>query len=254
MPSSLIVVALVVAWLVVLVPMVVRKRQEVARTTDSTLAARVVRSGAGADSDTERDIDADAELDRRDRREADQDADADLDDDRSADAEPDDYAEDVEPAGDPHDSRRYRPGRGGYDPEAAARTAKAKYAFRQRVVLLVIVAAIAAAVAAAVGATVLWWAHGALALGLVGYLTYLRRQVRIEEEIRQRRLARMAPPRRSHARPAEDEHEYDHRGQHAAPTRTVHPGATVVDIDDEDPWFDDLGDPDVLPYRRAVGE
>ena len=48
MPSSLVVVALVVAWLVVLVPMIVRKRQEVAKTGDSELAARVVRSGSGA--------------------------------------------------------------------------------------------------------------------------------------------------------------------------------------------------------------
>ena len=32
MPSSLVVVALVLAWLVVLVPMIVRKRQEVAKT------------------------------------------------------------------------------------------------------------------------------------------------------------------------------------------------------------------------------
>ena len=45
MPSSLIIVALVVAWLLVLVPIVARRRQEVARTADSTLAARVVRSG-----------------------------------------------------------------------------------------------------------------------------------------------------------------------------------------------------------------
>ena len=45
MPSSLIIVALVGAWLLVLVPIVARRRQEVARTADSTLAARVVRSG-----------------------------------------------------------------------------------------------------------------------------------------------------------------------------------------------------------------
>src|SRR5439155_22490949 len=50
MPSSLIIVGLVLAWLVVLVPMIVRKRQEVARTADSALAARVVRSGDGVDS------------------------------------------------------------------------------------------------------------------------------------------------------------------------------------------------------------
>ena len=45
MPSSLIIVALAVAWLVVLVPMVVRKRQEIAETGDDALASRVVRGG-----------------------------------------------------------------------------------------------------------------------------------------------------------------------------------------------------------------
>src|SRR4051794_14599551 len=45
MPSSVIIVALAAAWLVVLVPMVARRRQQGARTADSALAARVVRSG-----------------------------------------------------------------------------------------------------------------------------------------------------------------------------------------------------------------
>ena len=55
MPSSLIIVALVVAWLLVLVPIVARRRQEVVRTADSTLAARVVRSG-GVRSTAEEDV------------------------------------------------------------------------------------------------------------------------------------------------------------------------------------------------------
>src|SRR3954454_504430 len=49
MPSSVIVVALAAAWLVVLVPMVARRRQQVAHTADSALAARVVRSGRNED-------------------------------------------------------------------------------------------------------------------------------------------------------------------------------------------------------------
>ena len=53
MPSSLIIVALAAAWLVVLVPMVARKRQAVAQTADTELAARVVRSGSGADEGEE---------------------------------------------------------------------------------------------------------------------------------------------------------------------------------------------------------
>ena len=44
--SSLIFAALAAAWLVVLVPMFARRRQEVSKTTDSALAARVVRRGS----------------------------------------------------------------------------------------------------------------------------------------------------------------------------------------------------------------
>ncbi|MDQ3577631.1 MAG: hypothetical protein M3443_08525, partial [Actinomycetota bacterium] len=205
MPSSLIVVALVMAWLVVLVPMVVRKRQEIAKTADSTLAARVVRSGSGTDLDHDEaaqlhpDDDAQEDFTMRDT-----DVDADMDDDLDDLHEPGDDETDGEP-------RRYRPGRGGYDPEAAARAARAKYAFRQRVVVLMIIAAVVTAIVGAVAMSALWWAHAAIDVGLVGYLSYLRRQVRIEEEIRQRRLARMATPTRraSHARPAEDDYEDD---------------------------------------------
>jgi len=49
LPGEMRVVALAAAWLVVLVPMVARRRQQVARTTDSALAARVVRSGRNED-------------------------------------------------------------------------------------------------------------------------------------------------------------------------------------------------------------
>ncbi|MBC6450244.1 divisome protein SepX/GlpR [Actinokineospora xionganensis] len=253
MPSSLIVVALVVAWLVVLVPMVVRKRQEIARTADSALAARVVRSGSAHDHDEEddlHDLHEEAEDTREDFAMSDVDeVDPELDELDDAEIE-----DDPEP-----EVRRYRPGRGGYDPDAAARAARAKYGFRQRVVLLMIaVAVITVALAATLNAT-LWWVHGATDLALVGYLTYLRRQVRIEEEIRQRRYARMSAARRSHARPYADEYDtYEDEDARPtrdyAPTRMAHPSAVVVDIDDEDPWFDELGDPAHLPYRRAVGE
>ncbi|GLZ41768.1 gephyrin-like molybdotransferase receptor GlpR [Actinokineospora sp. NBRC 105648] len=247
MPSSLIVVGLVVAWLVVLVPMVVRKRQEIARTADSALAARVVHSGSSHDLDAD---DLAADDDEEDTREdlvmRDSTDGADLDEDPSTDEAP-------------VTARRYRPGRGGFDPEAAARAARAKYAFRQRVVLLVIIAAVATAITAAVALPALWWVHGALDVGLVGYLTYLRRQVRIEEEIRQRRAARLGSVRRSHARPAtEEDFDADEplRREHVTtiPARVVHPGTVVVELDDEDPWFDELGEPGMPHYRRAVGE
>jgi hypothetical protein len=93
---------------------------------------------------------------------------------------------------------RYRPGRGGYDPEAAALAAQARYAFRQRMVLvLVLFAGISAALAAALRMSDVLYLHAAVDLSLVGYLVYLRRQVRMERAIRARRAARGAGSRRA---------------------------------------------------------
>jgi hypothetical protein len=286
MPSSLVVVALVIAWLVVLVPMIVRKRQEVAKTGDSELGARVLRSGNG-EAATEAEFDE--EPDTFDTEET---AVHETDDVRedfeeelvakvteASENEPDDDADqaDMNYYGD-YPARRYRPGRGGFDPEAAAVIARAKYTFRQRVVLAMIIGAILTAIGAIVFYTPLWWAHGAIDLVLVTYLGYLRRQVRIEDEIRERRLARMQRVRRAQAlarpRYVEDEprtveeyveelyHEEEdepvarrERVQDGPPAPILHRGnAVVVDLDDEDPAFEDLDDPGNLPYRRAVGE
>ncbi len=233
MPSSLIVVALVVAWLVVLVPMIVRKRQEIARTADSALAARVVRSGGADEAEEDLMLDAD---------------------------EIDEAPVDDAPVEQP---RRYRPGRGGFDPEAAAVIARAKYAYRQRVVLAMIVGIVLTAVFAGIVFPLLWYAHGALDLSLVSYLAYLRRQVRIEQEIRERRLARMrsAARIRAHQHPIVTEEEEEPPAYRslasdmpAPPPPMPHPGATPLDLDDEDPAFDELDTPDNLPYRRASGE
>ncbi|HEX9338296.1 MAG TPA: hypothetical protein VF892_20525, partial [Pseudonocardiaceae bacterium] len=141
MPSSLIIVALVVAWLLVLVPIVARRRQEVARTADSMLAARVVRSG-GVRSTVEEDFTmAEAgETDTALADDAEEYASDEQYDDDGGYAEYSEYDEydEYEDAG----PRPYRPGRGGFDPEAAALTARARYAFRQRVVVLMLMAAL----------------------------------------------------------------------------------------------------------------
>ncbi|MBP2321001.1 hypothetical protein JOF56_001386 [Kibdelosporangium banguiense] len=284
MPSSLIVVALVVAWLVVLVPMIVRKRQEIARTADSALAARVVRKGGAEEADM-RDadlIDAEDVAVVEDGNDSTTEPDQPLDTTLEADDRDHVDTDTVSDATHHAPARRYRPGRGGFDPEAAALTARAKYAFRQRVVVAMLLLAVGSAVVAAVMYPMAWWGHGAVDLGLIAYLSYLRRQVRIEEEIRQRRLARMAQARR--ARPQEQPADYHHINAysdeydddryndepattersadaptavavtHNPPPRITHPHAVVVDIDDEDPAFDELDDPDSLRYRRAVGE
>lgn len=161
--------------------------------------------------------------------------------------------------------RRYRPGRGGFDPEAAALAARTKYARRQRTVLIMLLAVVTTALLAALLLTALWWLHVLVDLALVGYLAYLRRQVRIEEEIRSRRLARMSG--RDDLRDEEvdeyddldeDQPEYELDEFEELEDDRRLPGrfadAVVVDIDDEDPMFDELDERTWEPYRRAVGE
>lgn len=227
MPSSLVFAALVLAWLVILVPMVARRRREVVRTADSALAARVLHRGG------------------HDRYE------------EVSMSEPDPVPE--------ADARRYRPGRGGFDPEAAELAARARYAFRQRVVLGLLLTALATGVLAGFALPMLWWAHAAADLLLVGYLAYLRRQVRIEQEIRQRRALRAARARRqaARARPPADaapqQAEREPREDLQEPRsrrveRPVHPGTAVVELDDEDPAFCELDPESPGGYRRAAGQ
>lgn len=269
MPSSLIVAALAAAWLVVLVPMAAKRRQEVTRIAESVLASRVLRR-------------------QRTRRAAFRhDQEVPMTGDRLA--EPD-----FVPG-----ERQYRPGRGGYDPEAAALAARARYVFRQRVVFGLLGAA-ALTLALGFAYSLFWSVHAVLDTALIGYLAYLRRQVRIEAEVRNRRAARMAGSR-SRVTPAEveyedpdsypeqyyDQGEYDQTrygqahghtphghpsserhqehyeqmpdeqqppSRRPAPARPAHPTAVAVDLDDDDPVFDDL-DPAFEPrYRRAAGE
>ena len=162
----------------------------------------------------------------------------------------------------PMDERRYRTGRGGYDPEIAAQLARAKYVFRQRVVLGLALGALATIVLACTVSGLLWWVHATLVLAIVGYLGYLRRQVRIEEEVRQRRAARLAGSRAgaSVAKPLHDVPvDVAHERETRAPDPPVQPAtehstAVALDFDDEDPIFDELRPAFEPPYRRAAGE
>lgn len=158
-----------------------------------------------------------------------------------------------------------RRGRGGYDPEADAIARAARYTFRQRAVLgLVLSTLIFAAAGFAMSAT-LWWLCALSGTVLVAYLAYLRRQVRLESDIRRRRLARLSRPRvssedeepsRAAAAPAPDREE----------TRNQLRRAVLVEPDDEDPAFEHLELFDAATARatrqrataarerRAVGE
>ena len=246
MPSSLIIVALVLAWLVVLVPMIARKRQEVTKTADSALAARVVhRVSANA---TVRE-----ELDMLDEPEA-------APFSAAHEAAPiSNRAEDLESP-----SRPYRPGRGGYDAEAAAEAARVRYVFRQRVVIGMLLLAVATGLVAGLALHILWPVHALIDVGLVGYLIYLRRQVRIENEIRQRRAARTrriaedGDPEEFQASEVEsvaDDRETVPPPRAPLSSRPVVPGAAVLDMDESDADFAHLDSIQPQhPYGRAVGE
>jgi hypothetical protein len=281
MPSSLIIVALAVAWLVVLVPMIARKRQQVARTADSAMAARVVRSGSTRSERRE-------EFSMSDSAEPSVEDDlAELESELDEDVEPKEIEPEFVPLPQPSRparprgdaDRRYRPGRGGFDPEAAEIAAKAKYSYRQRVVVLLLVLVAVTAAVACFFWVKLWFANGLVDVSLVGYLVYLRRQVRIEDGIRQRRLARYynARPRATQREVIADEpadgpvtdliddllddvevvsaaprREVVER--RPSPTSRVRRQAVVVDLDDEDPAFHELDEPGSQSFRRAAGE
>jgi hypothetical protein len=95
--------------------------------------------------------------------------------------------------------------------------------------------------------------------------------VRIEEEVRHRRAARLGQvsgrpewpvehdddaaaldDNAGYAEPASDVEEKP--APRAAPRPDLHPRAVAVDLDDEDPAFDELDPAYEPPYRRAVGE
>lgn len=143
----------------------------------------------------------------------------------------------------------HRPGRGGFDPEAAEATRAYRYQQRRRVALILLIAAVAFTVAAALFTSWLWFGAAVSAALLVGYLTYLRRQVKIEAAIRQRRMERLQRARQ--IRP-----EYNRPPQRVrSGMSAVAPGRTVVDLDDDDPGFDELEDyQPPMTYRRAAGQ
>lgn len=122
---------------------------------------------------------------------------------------------------------------------AAAVTAR-KYRFRKRVLMGMSAVMILTAVLAFTVSADLWWACGSSAVVTILYLGYLRRQTRIEEQVRRRRQQRMARSRLG-VENTEDR-DFD-----LVPARLRRPGADVLDIDDEDPIFEHL---DEVPFAR----
>ncbi|NMO90846.1 gephyrin-like molybdotransferase receptor GlpR [Actinomycetospora sp. TBRC 11914] len=264
MPSSLVFAALVVAWLAVLVPVVARRRQMVPRPAEAHLSSRVLArpersttttaTATTAEPEPETDTDTAPDdtgdttgrtgdapqgrvLERRRPRgpvrdDAGEDEGMDDHDDegRLATAHHDDGYDDAgydgyDDAG--YRPRAYRPGRGGFDADAAAAAAHARYSFRQRVALGLIAIAVLSLLAALVVSPVLWWLHVVTDIGLVGYLVFLRRQTRIEDEVRRRRLARLTGERRA----LEARHE--RQVEHEARLADVDRWGSADDLDDD---------------------
>jgi hypothetical protein len=137
-----------------------------------------------------------------------------------------------------------------YQSTTAAKVSARKYRFRKRMLSAMTIVVVVTTVA---GLTV--WPAGWRACGLAGlvtmlYLAYLRRQTRIEERLRRRRMDRMARARMGVEN--REDRAYD-----VVPSRLRRPGSVVLEIDDEDPAFEHLEyAPGPMEYHlpRAAGQ
>jgi hypothetical protein len=117
--------------------------------------------------------------------------------------------------------------------KTSAAVSARKYRFRTRMLLSMAAILVGSAVAAFLLTPTAWYVCAGMAAVTLLYLAYLRRQTRIEERLRQRRIQRLARARAG-VESAHD-HEFD-----VVPTRLRRPGAAVLEIDDEDPVFEHL--------------
>jgi hypothetical protein len=137
-----------------------------------------------------------------------------------------------------------------YESKTAAAVSARKYKFRKRMLTAMGAVLVATAAAAFLVSPTFWWACGSVAAVTLLYLGYLRRQTRIEEQVRRRRAQRMARSRLGVE--STQDPEFD-----VVPSRLRRPGAVVLEIDDEDPIFEHL---DYAPFAadydlpRAAGE
>ncbi|TFV61081.1 hypothetical protein E4P42_02595 [Mycobacterium sp. PS03-16] len=120
-----------------------------------------------------------------------------------------------------------------YESKTAAAVSARKYQFRKRMVTAMAVALLASGVAAYLVAPWAWWGCGAVGTVTVLYLAYLRRQTRIEEQVRRRRAQRLKRSRLGVENTGDQDLD-------VVPARLRRPGAAVLEIDDEDPIFEHL--------------
>ena len=157
-----------------------------------------------------------------------------------------DDADDAQSVVTPHSSRRRRM----ESSATAAAVSARKYRFRKRVLTALAAVMVLTAVLSFTVSSGLWWACGTTATVTILYLAYLRRQTRIEEQVRRRRLRRMARSGASGEEGEGGDSLAERRGGRDAGdvgARLRRPGAVVLDIDDEDPIFEHL---DEVRYSR----
>jgi hypothetical protein len=137
-----------------------------------------------------------------------------------------------------------------YESKTAAAVSARKYKFRKRMLMAMGVLSVVTAAAAFLVSPTFWWACGSVAAVTILYLGYLRRQTRIEEQVRRRRAQRMARSRLGVE--STQDPEFD-----VVPSRLRRPGAVVLEIDDEDPIFEHLDYAqyaDEYDFPRAAGQ
>jgi hypothetical protein len=141
------------------------------------------------------------------------------------------------------------PRRDRFQTKTAAAVSARKFAFRKRMLTSMSALLLVSGVAAFFLTPALWWACGAVGAVTVLYLGYLRRQTRIEEQLRRRRAQRMARSRLGVENTRDQEFD-------VVPSRLRRPGAVVLEIDDEDPVFEHLDYATYGEYHlpRAAGE
>jgi hypothetical protein len=136
-----------------------------------------------------------------------------------------------------------------YESKTAAAVSARKYRFRTRVLSVMTLILVATTAAAFTVWPDGWWACGTAGVITTLYLVYLRRQTRIEERLRRRRMQRMARSRLGVQNTAD--RDYD------VPSRLRRHGSVVLEIDDEDPNFEHLEHaPDSTGYHlpKAAGQ
>lgn len=117
--------------------------------------------------------------------------------------------------------------------DTAAVVSARKYEFRKRVLMSLAVVLVLSTLTAFTVAPSAWWICAGAAGATVLYLGYLRRQTRIEQQVRARRARRTERPRAQ--RPSAHPDAFE-----VVPSRLRRPGVAVLEIDDEDPEFEHL--------------